>query len=87
MGNVLEEVAEERARQDTRWGEQNHSVSVWYAILGEEVGEVGRAICDMKFKARPSENYREELIQVAAVAVAMVESLDREKVGNYAGPY
>ena len=42
------------------------------AILVEEVGEVARAICD-----RDPEHMREELIQVAAVAVAWVEALSR----------
>lgn len=41
-------------------------------VLGEEFGEVCRAINDGDL-----ENLREELIQVAAVAVAWVERIDR----------
>lgn len=69
---VLEEVYCERVRQQEKWGEQNHNAPLWYAILGEEVGEVARSILE-----RDPENYREELVQVAAVAVAMVEAYDR----------
>lgn len=69
---VLEEVFTERECQEAKWGEQNHDVGLWYAILGEEFGEVGEAICEYD-----EPNYREELIQVAAVAVAMVEAFDR----------
>jgi len=70
--NVLSEVLEERAKQEFKWGEQNHWPSFWANILGEEVGEVSHAILEQDWT-----NYREELIQVAAVAVAMVESFDR----------
>ena len=77
---VLIEVEEERNNQDRKWGEQNHEHYRWCAILGEEVGEVSEAV----LKADPEEGeggafirIREELIQVAAVAVAWVESYDR----------
>lgn len=69
---VLLEVKKERDKQDIRWGEQNHERFKWLAILGEEVGEANRGALE-----QDPENYRAELIQVAAVAVAMVESLDR----------
>ncbi|MGC4107907.1 MAG: hypothetical protein QM753_16410 [Thermomicrobiales bacterium] len=75
MQDVLHEVAGERARQDARWGEQNQEDLVWGAILGEEVGEVSRAILDDR--AGKGGNLRDELLQVAAVAVAWVECIDR----------
>jgi NTP pyrophosphatase (non-canonical NTP hydrolase) len=84
---VLAEVAQERGRQDGLWGEQNHDPFTWLAILGEEVGEVNRAALEAVFWERYGKpnrplqlagHYREELIQVAAVAVAMVECLDRK---------
>lgn len=36
----------ERYRQDEKWGQQHHSLGIWYAILGEEFGEVGKEICE-----------------------------------------
>lgn len=72
--NVLDEVNQERLRQETKWGEQNHLPSFWITILGEEYGEACHAILE-----KDSVNYREELIQIAAVAVAMIESFDRNK--------
>lgn len=69
---VLIEVAGERVRQEQIWGEQNHGASRYYLILAEEVGEVAKAILEHKVK-----EYRAELVQVAAVAVAMIECLDR----------
>ena len=70
---VLEEVMEERNRQDELWGEQNHDDGIWLAILVEEVGEVANDINER------SKKLREELIQVAAVAVSWVESIDRRE--------
>ena len=77
---VLQEVAKERQRQDAKWGVQRHNPLTWLAILGEEVGEVNKAVLENIFSKKGLENYREELIQVAAVAVAAIESLGDECV-------
>lgn len=87
---VLDDIFTERLNQDKKWGIQNHSFEEWYVILGEEFGEVGRAVCEMHknwkgifkfFKRKPTKaelkHYREELIQTAAVAVAMIECMER----------
>ena len=80
MKKILNEIKEERKRQDAKWGVQNYHPIEWCAILGEEVGEVQKAALEthFKYKGDNPENYREELIQVAAVAVAMVECFDRK---------
>jgi hypothetical protein len=88
--DVLDDILTERINQDKKWGIQNHSFEEWYVILGEEYGEVGRAICEMQknwrpfFKRKPTKaelnHYREELIQTAAVAVAMVECMERREL-------
>lgn len=52
-------------------------------ILGEEVGEVQKAALESYFRYEGRNNdysdYRKELIQVAAVAIAMIESYDRNR--------
>ena len=93
MRNVLEEVAQERLKQNIKWGVQNHNVVEWVAILTEEVGEVAKEAVDFHFangdinpnlkagitlQMQRLMDYRKECIQVAAVAVQMVESLDRQ---------
>ena len=79
MNKRLELVQQELDRQTLLYGTQMHDPNFWYVILGEEVGEVARAIYDMKSKKVGSvANYRDELIQVAAVAVAMLESFERQ---------
>ena len=82
---VIAQVKAERKRQDRMWGEQNHRPEKYLLILNEEVGEVNKAICDnIDFETgyifpEGIKQYREELVQVAAVAIAMIESLDRKK--------
>lgn len=46
-----------------------------YAILGEEVGEVGEAVLDLNDREDGVEHLETELIQVAAVAVAWIEGM------------
>lgn len=67
----------ERKRQDDKWGEQNHDPCVWMTILTEEVGEVAKEALRMRFALGDLALYRAEAIQVAAVALAMVECIDR----------
>ncbi len=72
---MLGEVGAERERQDARFGaERIHGQSrhLRLTVLMEEVGELARAVLEQDEHA-----IRTEVIQVAAVAVALVESLDR----------
>ena len=87
MENIFIEIKEERQKQDIKWGEQNHKPIEWIAILTEEVGEASKSALEAHFQkcywdAEKLKNYRSELIQVAAVAVAMIESLDRNNTNN-----
>ena len=77
MEDVFAEIREERTKQDAKWGEQNHAPADWLMILGEEVGEVNKAALEAKFGSSTLREYREELVQVAAVTVAMIECFDR----------
>lgn len=75
-------IDEERSRQAVKWSNQHEwgqgdcsSPDVHWmtkvAVLTEELGEVSRAILDMD-----PNNLIEELVQLAAVAVACLESED-----------
>jgi malonyl CoA-acyl carrier protein transacylase len=92
---ILGEIAEERQRQNERWGEQNHpdgtgtamhqelvkharaavakhvdfGMLSWQDILLEEVAEA--------FAETDPALLRAELVQVAAVATAWIEAIDR----------
>jgi hypothetical protein len=87
---VLEDIDDERRRQDAKWGEQNHDLTVWMTVLGEEFGETCHASLHYRAAAGRAENVegdtdpaawlekvRKEAIQTAAVAVAIVEFIDR----------
>ncbi|MFA4944913.1 MAG: hypothetical protein WC789_09465 [Lentisphaeria bacterium] len=69
---LLANLRAERERQDAKWGEQNHHPFTWLVILLEEVGEAAKAA----LKGRPVE-YHKETVQAAAVAIAALESLER----------
>jgi NTP pyrophosphatase (non-canonical NTP hydrolase) len=72
---VLDDVRAERVRQDLKLGPSAERPSPKLKHLVEEVGEVAAAMQD-----ESDEALRTELVQVAAVAVAMVEAIDRGDV-------
>lgn len=75
---AVQAVRDERVRQEARWGEQNHEMEVWLSILTEEVGELARAMNERRFTAAGDAAIRIEAVQVAAVAVQIVEFVDRQ---------
>lgn len=81
MENILEDIRKERERQDLKFGaDRDQHPAVWLTVLTEEVGEVAQEICDSNFNVdNLKDNYRVELIQVAAVAVAAIQNYDNSK--------
>jgi NTP pyrophosphatase (non-canonical NTP hydrolase) len=75
QARIISRIQEERDAQDKKWGEQNHDFFVWLAILMEEVGEASKAALERK-----ESEYESEMIQVAAVAVAALECLQRGRI-------
>ena len=75
--SIFVAIGAERLRQDIKWGPsatRGQAMTVRQTVLTEEVGEVAKAILH-----GPIDGWaplREELIQVAAVAVSMVEMVD-----------
>lgn len=77
--DIVAAVLAERERQEQKWGEQNHDPFTYLTILCEEVGECSNAALETRFGNANIDDLRTELIQVAAVAMAIVECLDRNK--------
>jgi len=76
--SIFTEIELELHRQEVKWGVQDHSVIVWLAILAEEFGEAAKEVNELYFKRQLNiEFLRTELIQTAAVVVAMLDSLNR----------
>lgn len=86
---ITEQVHAEITRQDGLWGaDRVHHPLQWLAILHEETGEVAKEIVNWEFAFDPNvspqdyhklpqmQNMRKELIQVAAVAMQFVNSID-----------
>lgn len=74
---ALHDVAAERLKQDIKWGQQDHSLGLWLAILGEEYGEVCKEVAETQLRPLDVPHLREELVQTAAVCVAWIEAIDR----------
>lgn len=72
---ILRSISVERDLQDEKWGGvpgvDRRDDHTYAAVLGEEFGEACQAWIELDVSA-----LREELIQVAAVAVAWVEEID-----------
>lgn len=66
---IFDSITAERARQDRKHPEFQPEFRM--AVLSEETGEVGRAL-----QNKDAANLREELVQVAAVAVRWLEALE-----------
>jgi NTP pyrophosphatase (non-canonical NTP hydrolase) len=77
QAKILSEILIERDRQDSKFGEQTRPPEDYLMILGEEVGEANKAALEHKLCGKDPIFYREEMIQVAAVAIAAIESFDR----------
>jgi NTP pyrophosphatase (non-canonical NTP hydrolase) len=77
---IIDQILDERSAQDVKWGEQNHSPVEWISILVEEVGEASKEAIENHHNPNTTnlDKYRDEMIQVAAVALAMIECLDRD---------
>lgn len=72
---VLGLVQAERENQDAKWGAHRDLPSgIWLAILLEEIGEVAKIMLEDPSQ-EAVERLSDELIQVAAVAVAWIEGL------------
>jgi NTP pyrophosphatase (non-canonical NTP hydrolase) len=83
QSDIIQSVLDERERQDSKWGEQNHFPQFWTGILGEEYGELCEAINETVFDNVSDkggyQNMRKEAIHVAAVAIGFLECLERNK--------
>ncbi len=67
---VLRQVKKRREKQNEKWGQSSHPLPFWLTILVEEVGEVSEAIL-----AGNTEEVKDELLDVSAVAVAIIEDI------------
>jgi NTP pyrophosphatase (non-canonical NTP hydrolase) len=77
----IADIMQERVRQDNKFGPQDRPPVEWFLILSEEVGEVAKECVEIQFndEAHPYANlanYRKELVETAAVALAALLNFD-----------
>lgn len=76
FNKILDDIAEERVRQDAKFGiTRNLTSTEWLPALVEEIGEFAQCICD---NSDYNSEIRVELIQIAALAVAIIQDLDAQ---------
>jgi len=73
QGAALRAIADERRRQDRKWGVTTHPLDTHFRVLAEEFGEVVKALNEKESLDR----VKEELIHTAACCVKMAEDIDR----------
>lgn len=81
LTRVLLDVAECRTRQDEQYGQHNDTLGPdgWLGVLAREFCEAGNEANEhYKGRARSTDKLRAELVDVAAVAVAWIEAIDRK---------
>lgn len=66
-----EAILDERDHQDDIWDTQEHTLDEWMTILDKWKGKLAAEI--IAGWQEPNENWRRRAIQVAAIALAMVE--------------
>lgn len=67
----------ERRSQDAKWGfPQKNSFAEWAAILSEETGELCMELVDLNWGRGDKQRMVDEAIQVAAVAVSIIEQFE-----------
>jgi hypothetical protein len=75
--SIYDEIQAERQQQDEQWGgpdhDDNHMMWDWYGLIVARADRAAQADQDGEYAA-----YRRRLIQTAALAVAAVESFDRQ---------
>jgi ribosomal protein L11 methylase PrmA len=70
---VLDDIMRERDRQDAKWGGPEHDDEHWEEHWQSFIEE---RLNTKEFPMHPS--YRQEMVEVAALAIAALESFDRK---------
>jgi len=71
---ALDMLAAEDIAQIDKWGHQAHATFEWYAIIGEEFGELGKAILEGDLEAS-----EKEATQLATLALKYAYMVRKER--------
>ena len=78
--DIYDEIKTERQRQIGKWGadESNEPFDHWYGVLSDYNGWARRMA-----RMGSLDKYRRRMVQIAAIAVAVVEALDKATDGAF----
>lgn len=81
MEEFYEKLKTEIQRQDDKYGDCDYHPLSWLPILGEEIGEISRAVNESSHNIHQMdmENYELEIIQSAAVLAQMWKNIKKYK--------
>lgn len=86
MQQIFDEVRAEREYQDKRWGHNAddtvNSPNDFVAYIAHYATRWLAGSLPPKYSTSVLNTYRKQMIKVAALAVAAIESLDRQRVAN-----
>ena len=92
LRRLLDQVGRERVRQDEKWGyPQPNTLTQWISFIAEELGEAAQLANDLELRDRLAKHAErrsrvdknllcEELVQVAALALAAVQHIEEGHV-------
>lgn len=73
MNKILQEIEDERSKQDAKWGgpshDDTHTVYEWGLFIHQQIQRYDKE----------RSNFRSSMVRIAALAVAAIESYDRLK--------
>lgn len=75
--SALQSVREELDAQVREWGITNHPPEIWLALLAKQMGHMADDILDHRIHRALIGTYRQELVELTAVAMAALECFDR----------
>lgn len=75
---AIKDITAERERQEEKWGQQDNDPFTYLTVLSEEVGELAQAALHARFGGKAADGLYTEAVHTAAVAMAIVECLNRD---------
>lgn len=86
---IIHQIVEERRRQDAQWGgpehDDHHSRREWLGFIDEHVTRARKALgraSRVNMSQRDADEYRKQLVEIAALAIAAVAAHDRSEKGS-----
>ncbi len=84
QATIFQQIAVERDRQDKQWGgwshDDKHDRKDWINFIHEHNSRAQKAVARKTGQPAPDlDEYRKQLVEVAALAVAGIEALDRRR--------